>query len=101
MLPRNTTRGGKSATVSFARSNGHSDTAVSRTSNSSRPDIGLPWRVHEFEVWDYRTAKPVYHLHDRRGLDVAVFLGLQVARRGGENLNGSGAILTRGGVRHR
>src|SRR5260221_1928527 len=87
MLSSHTTKGRKSAAVSSARSNGDSDTAVSRTSDPSGPDIGLPWRVNEFEVWDYKTSRPVYHLQDRRGVIVAVFLNLQVARYEAAKMN--------------
>ena len=58
----------------------HRNEATDRKGNRVPPDLGLPWRVHEFEVWKYDTAKPVYHVLDRRGLVVCVFLDLQIAR---------------------
>ena len=61
-------------------SNYNRDEASDRKGNRVPPDIGLPWRVHEFEVWKYDTAKPVYHVLDRHGLVVCVFMDLQIAR---------------------
>jgi hypothetical protein len=89
MLRRHATRGRQSKTLSPTGSDGDRDAASNQHGGGVGIDLKLPWRVHEFEVWEYRSAstKPVYHVYDRRGLIIAVFLDLQIARAVAEIVN--------------
>ena len=68
------------------------DAPAGGQSDTGALDIGLPWRVHDFEQRDWRFSHPIYHILDRRGLMIAVFLDLQIARAMAEVVNGSAEI---------
>src|SRR4029077_20447294 len=62
------------------------DAQTHKPSPQSRPDIGLPWRVDEFERW-WRGRS--YDVYDRRGVLIATFSDLKLAKAVVSLVNGS------------